>query len=368
MIVYNLILAVSVFAGIPLCRTKVGKIIYCTFEGLLLFFVAAVRSHVGYDYNSYGSEYINSVSLTVEELAQTRLEKGFLMICKLLADYIVGYQILFIVMAAVIIVPLMICIYKYCDKPYLAVFGFLTLGLYFNSLDFLRQVIAAVIVLCGLRYTEKGNFFRFAVVVVFASCFHISAFMMILFYFILKLKVTPTLLTVYSVVSAGTFIFSREILLIVTKYVYSGYDPDKSIHMKTGLDPIYTIYFAIIFFTAFALRKSLMEKDSFNNVLINCMFFTFFFEFIGIKHSIVSRPALYFALPAAVWLVPQIIEVLLEKCSEKFKDDKHKLAVSKAAVVMSVAVIFVGMFEYMIVKDYNGVMPYQTIFTEEAEE
>ena len=366
MVTYNLVLAVSVIAGIPLCRTKTGKKIYCVFAGLLLFAIAAVRFRVGYDYNLYGTVYINSVSETLEELSHDRMEKGFLMITKLLADYFIGYQILFAVVAAVITAPLMIFVYRRCEKPYLAVFGLLTLGVYFNTLCFLRQSVAAVIVLCGLKYIEKGNFFRFAVVVMFASCFHISALMMFLFYFLLKIKMTPTVLSVYAAVSTVAFTFSHEILLVVTKYLYSGYDPDSNPHMLNGLTPMYTIYFGVIFIIAFALRKPLIEKDEFSNILINCMFFAVFFELIGIKHSVVSRPALYFLLPASVMLIPQIADVIIQKCSERFKDDKHRQVVSKTAALMAVMMLCVGMFEYLTVTNYNGVIPYRTIFSEET--
>ena len=270
-------------------------------------------------------------------------------------------------MAAIITVPLMIHIYRHCEKPYMAVFGFLTLGLYFNSLNFIRQIIAAFIIMLGMRYIESGKFFRFLVLVVLASCFHVSAFMMLIFYFILKIRITPAVLAAYSAISILAFIFSYNILSVITTYVYRSYDPANSIHMTTGLFPIYTIYFGILFIAAFLLRESLTEKNSFNSILINCMFFAVFFEFIGIKHSIVSRPALYFLLPASIELVPQIFDVLLEKCREKFKADKAKLTISKAIVITSLTLLCTGMYEYMIVKGYNGVTPYQTVFDEEPE-
>ena len=44
---------------------------------------------------------------------------------RLLADYFVDYQVLFVVIAAIITIPLMIHIYRHSERPYLAVFGFL---------------------------------------------------------------------------------------------------------------------------------------------------------------------------------------------------------------------------------------------------
>ena len=158
--IYNILLIVTVLAGIPLCKLKHGRLIYCISAGLILFAVAAIRMYVGYDYNAYGSVYISCVPETLESVGSMRMEKGYLMICKLLADYFVDYQILFVVIAAIITIPLMIHIYRHCERPYLAVFGFLTLGLYFNTLNFMRQMIAALLILQGFRYIEKGYFFR----------------------------------------------------------------------------------------------------------------------------------------------------------------------------------------------------------------
>ena len=90
------------------------------------------------------------------------------------------------------------------------------------------------------------------------------------------------------------------------------------------------------------------------------------FELIGIKHSVVSRLALYFLVPASLELIPQLYEILLEKCRKKFSEDKHKLNVARALAVLSVTLLCTGMFEYMIVKGYNGVTPYQTIFSREV--
>ena len=365
MLIYNLLLAAAA-AGIILGKVRHGKLIFCIFDGLLLFAAAACRCHVGHDYNSYGSFYIDCMSMTEEELSHLRMEKGYVMLSKLTADYIVPYHTIFIVMGLIIIVPVMIYIYKYSELPYLSVFGFLTLGVYFNSLNFIRQIIAAVIVMWGLRYIEKGSFFRFAVIVVFASCFHVSALIMLAFWFILRIDITPAVLAVYSAVSVLIFIFSWDIVSFVTKYAYRTYDPADSIYMQLGLPPYCTIYFGIIFLAAFLLRKPLKEKNKYSSVMINCMFFAVLFEFIGMKHSIISRLSLYFLVPASLELIPMIGEVLPDRIASFFKGNKKKQAVSKAAAVFLSAAFCIGMYEYLLSVDYNGVMPYHTIFAERA--
>ena len=110
-----------------------------------------------------------------------------------------------------------------------------------------------------------------------------------------------------------------------------------------------------------------MKTDEYNNVLLNCMFFTVFFEIMGVRHAILSRFALLFFIPAIVILVPRAVSVLISKISNKFIKDKTKYTAVKIAAIASVAVICGTMYSYMIINNYNGVTPYTTIYSEAAD-
>ena len=366
MLVYGLLLAVTVLIGIPICRLKHGKLIYCILAGLILFAFAALREYVGTDYYNYGTMYLNAMSRTPEQLMNGRVEKGFLMNLKFLSDHFDDWHTLFTMTALFIAAAVSVYTYKNSQKPYLSMFFFLTFGIYFNSLNFMRQLMAACIVLFAMQYIEKKQFIRFTVLVVLASCFHMSALIMLVFFFLLRIKMNVATLGVYTGLTGIFFIVSWDVMEFITEHIYKSYDPDTSYEMTHGLNPVYSIYFGLFFALVFAFRKELVKKDQFNNVLINCMFFSFFFEFIGTRHAILSRFVIYFYMPAVMILLPQVIDVISKKCAAKFKGNKKRITISKTIAVTAVLAVCTGMYVLMYVNDYNGINPYNLVGSERA--
>lgn len=366
MAVYWLLLIGSLAVGIPLCRIKYGRGIYCGFAGAVLFFLSAFRAHVGYDYNLYGGWYMNVQKESMEDVMLWKQEKGFMVPTKLLSEVEPDYRIMFIFIAFIITAAVMIYIYVYSEKPYLSVFFYLSFGLFFNSMNFMRQIIAASVILYALQYIKKKQFMRFLALVLFASVFHISALILIPFYFILRIKMDWLTLGTYTAVTIILSVFSWDILEFITQYIYKGYDPSKSGEVINGLNPIYAIFFSVFFLIAFLLRKELVKKDSFNNVLLNCMFFTVFFEIMGVKHAILSRFAILFFIPAIVLLMPEMFTQLLKKCEAVFKGEKKRGNVLKTVAAILVFSYCTFMYGFMIKNNYNGVTPYRTVFSGEV--
>lgn len=368
MLIYYLLLIGSLAIGIPLCRLKHGKKIYCVLSGAALFLVSALRSGVGYDYNLYGTWFLQTRYTQIFQLSSWKQEKGFLIPVKYLADATEDYQIMFVFIAAILTSAVMLYIYFYSEKPYLSVFCFLSFGVFFNQLCFMRQMIASSILLFAMQYIKKKQFFRFFVLVILASAFHVSALVMLIFYFLLQIKMNWASLGVYTGVLVLYMFFSEKVLDIITDYFYQGYQIGSNPEITIGITPVYTVLFGIIFALAFVLRKRLCEKNSFNNVLINCMFFVFFFEAMGVKHGVISRFSILFIIPAITLLVPEIVTALIEVCKDKFGKNHNRLTISKTVVLTAFIAYCTCMYTYMIVNNYNGVYPYQTIISERGSE
>ncbi|MBP3855259.1 MAG: EpsG family protein [Ruminiclostridium sp.] len=373
MLIYILLLAGTVILGVLLCRSKTGNLIYCILGGIALFVIAALRRSVGHDYNNYGWMYIGYMSTPLETIAQNRTEKGYSVLCKLLADYIPEYQSIFIVMAAFFAVCTAVCVYRYCKRPWLGFTFFLVFGVYFNTLNFLRQMAAGFIMLYAFKFIRKNQFFRYLILVLLATCFHRSALIMIPFYFILRIKMTPVTLGAYSVLVTLFMVFSWDIMAFASKflYAYQGYTLETNKHLTSGVNPTFMVFVALFFILAFVFRKRLTERDPFNNVLINCLFFLLMFEVIGVKHSIISRLGVYFIIPAALLLMPKLFEEVLAWCRQKFRKDKKKITAASAIAVSAIAAVSIVMYSMMLSINYNGILPYRTMFedfsTEAAE-
>ena len=371
MLIYWFLLLGSLVIGIPLCRIKYGREIFCGVSGVALFLTAAFRYDVGHDYNLYGSWYVNAQSMSMDEMMFERPEKGYLIPMKLLSDVFADYQTMFYVVAFILTVGIMLYIYFYSERPYLSVFFFLTFGLFFNSMNFMRQMIAAVIMLYALQYIKKKQFFRFLVLAVFASTFHLSALLLIPFYFIVMIPMNWVTLGVYGVITALCYFFSFDLMEFATKFFYTNYKGlEHNIEVMNGMNPMYCLAFAVLFLISFLVRKELVKKDSFNNVLLNYAFFNFFFELMGVHHGILARFSILFIIPAVVILFPQALVITAEKAGSLFKGRKNAQTAAKAVTVTVVMALCVGLYGYMINNDYNGVSPYQSIFSssEEASE
>ena len=364
MLFYWLLLAGITVAGIFLSKIKYGKPIFCFLAGAALFVTAGIRKGVGYDYNLYGGWYVDLIKAPMEEVMLKRQEKGFLVPFELMSTMTMDFQLMFWVIAFIITVSVMLYIFFHAEKPWLSVFCFMTFGLFFNSMNFMRQMIASCILLLGMRFIRKNQFLPYLVLVIFATTFHVSALLMIPFYFILRIKLTGKVMIAYSVVTVLAFVFSQMVLDFFNDYIYKGYTITNP-EVTNGTNPIYTIFFLAFFILAFAVRKELMKTDEFNNVLLNCMFFTVFFEIMGVRHAILSRFSLLFFIPAIVILVPRVIIIIVNKLSNKFINDKTKYTAVKITSVALVAIICGTMYTYMIANNYNGVMPYTTIYSEE---
>lgn len=367
MIVYWLLLISSLAIGIPLSKFKYGREIYCGIMGIALFLTAALRAHVGHDYNLYGGWYVNSLSQSMEDIMHLKQEKGFMVSMKLVSGVNTDYHILFVILALIITSAVMLYIYFYSEKPHLSIFFFLSFGLFFNSMNFMRQMIASVVIIFALQYIKKNQFMRYLALILFASTFHISALIMLPFYFILRIKMDWLTLGIYSAITILIFMFSWQIMDFVTDYVYKGYNPSNNEEMINGTRPEYAIFFAVFFLMAFLVRKDLIKENPFNNVLLNCMFFTVFFEIIGVRHAIISRFAVLFFIPAFVLLIPRAVSILIKKCGKAFNGEKTRCNILKAVAVILIFGSSTFMYGYMIENNYNGVTPYRTIFSEEIQ-
>lgn len=364
MTIYYILLFVAVALGIILSKMKKGKIIYIAIMGTLLFVVSAIRRSTGYDYNLYSSWYYSYMFKSVETLSTEKVEKGYSIPFKIMSRVFYDYQAMFVIIAFIIIMLIMIYIYKNSSNVWISVSAFLCFGVFFNSLNFMRQIIAAAIVLYALRYIQSKQFLRFLAIILFASTIHISSLIMIAFFFILQIKMNYKVLALYTAVTIVAYINSENVMNFATKYVYKSYDPSTNIEVTKGLTPVYVIAFTIFFVIAFLLRKELIKKKAFNSILINCAFFTMVFEFFGTKHTIISRFAILFYLAPILLLSADMLPLIIEKAKNKMKKEQHK----KVAVICVYSIVIlssISLYQFFLSRNYNGVVPYKTIYSSE---
>lgn len=363
MLIYFFLLAGVIAAGIPLCSKKCGKtgrIIFCAAAAVVFILISALRFQVGYDYNLYGGTYFNMQYATFEDIGADKMEKGFLLPLYVLNLAFEEYYVVFIYTSIIIYPAVFYLICKNSSNPWISTTAFLCLGVFFNSMCFLRQFIAALIVTYAVQYLNKNQIWRFFILVIAAAAFHWSALLMLGMWVLLIIKPGKIYL---GIVTVGTVVFcfvSRSLMYwaIDKFYMYKDYDPATNPEASMGLPIWYTIMFGVLFVVSFIFRKRLIEKNQKNSLYINCLMYTVVFEAMGTRHGVLSRFAILVYLPAVLYLVPDIVTVIKEYISDTF-ELKQKRARVLTIVSACVGSLFaVGCYVMLMLNNYNGVVPY----------
>lgn len=366
MAVYILLLIGTVLAGIPLCSEKCGKwgrMVYCIALALVFIVISAVRFQVGYDYNLYGGTYFNMKYMDIEDIASLRMEKGFLIPLYVLNLAFEDYRTVFVYTSLIIYPSVFYLIYKNSSCPWISASAYLCFGLFFNSLCFLRQVMAALIVAYAIKFVCEKRPIKFWVLVIAASAFHWSALVALIMYPLLRIK--PGYIYT-AIATAGTVIFcifSKAFMFwaIDNFYMYKGYNPETNVEAMNGLPVRYTVIFGVLFLVCFVFRKRLAERNPNNSVYINCLMYTVIFEAMGTRHGILSRFALITYIPPILYLIPDLVYTIKEYISERFSGGLKKQAVYICAG-LAAALFSAGSYAMLMMSNYNGTVPYVSQF------
>ncbi|MGN0641714.1 MAG: EpsG family protein [Huintestinicola sp.] len=337
---------------------KKAGIIFCAAAGIALTIISSVRLGVGYDFNLYSNVMYSLNFSDIDALSSHRFEKGLLYLLKILcigADTsIPGFTLI----SLLIYPPLMVYTAKYSDCPWISLLGFLFTGAFFNSMNFMRQFISAVICAYALIYCERRRFIRYAVFILLAAAFHRSALIMLPFYLIFCVKWDGVVLGACAAVTAALFFTVKTLVQFATGFVYTDYDPDNSANIIYGVKPVCAVIFGIIFAAAFLLKKHMSGSEREINILIGCSYFNFFFELLGTRSAVVSRFGLFFLIPTALLLIPKLYGALCVVMAGRVHHVRTAAAWS-AALVIGVGLVGYGV---LLAINYNGAVPYRTIW------
>ena len=131
--------------------------------------------------------------------------------------------------------------------------------------------------------------------------------------------------------------------------------------MSVGIPSAYSLFILVILICAMMLRRSIKRRSKWGNILISATFFDFYFGFIGFKHSILSRFALYFGPMMALILIPMIIRLSIEKIADK-SETTLKYKIRNYVCLIGTSVSSAAFFVYALINNYNNVVPHDWIW------
>jgi len=371
--------------GACLCTVKRSRLkdaIFLLVSFAVLFALSAIRYDVGYDYSFVYAPIYDRIlnDPTSEFMAQHRWEPGFTLLLRGLMLVTPNFQALFVLTSFLIIFLVMLFYWRYSLNPFISVFLFVALSHYYCSMNFVRQTLAAAIAMFTLPLLKKfieyfmekrwspamaGYAVGYFAVVLLAASMHMSALLLIPFFFINLVPINKYVLAAYVAITAAIYFNTHRILEFVTQHWYQYYSLN-NIHMQAVFAPQFTIAVAIVFLILFLGSGALKRLDKGNYLYVNYAFFAFFFALMGTRHSILDRLGLNFAL-----LAPVGISILVGELAKKLKEEDpsaliRKYTVKYTAVFIALLItIFgggLGIHHFALTRDHHGVVPYQIIF------
>lgn len=359
MFIYSILIILCLLLYILQKKEKLAKNINIFYWSLitLLFLVSALRYDVGQDYNHWIDVYNWIMN---GENGGNYVEIGYKYLNVLIQLIpIFNEYTLFIITSAFIIFGFGYIIYRNVEKKYwfLSIFMLICSGIFFASLNLVRQYIAVVIVALGMTFLKKQNYMLFILSVIVAALFHTSALIMLAFlafYLIFrKQKFNKILIGIYMLSLIFMIIDLRQIIewfkfMIPERWIWylqSDFLTDRNYSaIVKQLVPNLLLIFVLM------KRKQIINMKEENDIYILMLFTDVVITncFYGVL--VLLRLSYFFDI-SLIFIIPIIFE-LLQGYDRKI-EKLGKLSILGYYILLTVVTIF-----FM---NGHGVMPYQTI-------
>ena len=279
-----------------ICNLEIRRLLYL-FVFFIIAYFSSFRDGLGHDYSNY---------VDVIKYAQFEFnlkEPGYYLLVEFIRKYDLS-EVIFFIFFSITTNAFLLITYTKSRSFYFSVLIYIFLPiLFFNTFNVVRQWCSAAIIVYGFKYIVESNLLKYSLCVLLGAFFHLSAFVMLPFYFLLQLKLSSTLYLICLFLSffIGTVI-SPDVSSILGEYInfYAHYFSDTENAQGTNL---LGLSFNLIF-VYFCLNKNRLVFDKFSNVYFNAFFIlVLLYNFIP-SFFYLYRLTIYFlaALPLALCL------------------------------------------------------------------
>lgn len=388
MAVYLVLFALAILLAVPLVMknpTPVKKAVYLGILFVLMFCVSVFRYGIGNDYFSYIRIFRQIGEADLGELFALRFEPLFALLTKGITLVTNDPAVMYAIYAALILAPVAWSIWKHSDNVWLSVVVYLCLTLFYNSLNFIRQSMAASLLLLAYGFMKERKIVPVLIFAVCAVLFHYTAVVFLPLYLLSLIRPTKKYMIVFGSVSVGA-------LAAVMILRAAGADPlnlvaavAEAITGRNYTSYIGEVYFqplgfeylimplallAIVLLAYFSGWKEKKESDLLLQLtLLNGAVWLF------IVYALIVERFSLFILIFSVFTIPSITEYFAEKARAAEKTEtvnkkipgysKKKSEEKKDNSFLITVGITAGMLVYNcwgMVKNFHGLFPYIWVF------
>lgn len=380
MIVYILMFIISLI--IVMIAEKVErkpiKILLYILTVIPFFLVSALRYDLGIDYTK---RYVSAFNKIARDGYIRNTEIGFQYLIRLCLKFSNDSSILFVVTSAITLALIMTTIFIKSKKVTLSVILFFLFGLFFNSLNLVRQYIAIGFVLLGYIFLskEKCKWWDYCIFIILNSIavlFHTTSAICFVLLFLNQKKLAswkwlvPVGLII--IVLNRKLIYIVEFIIQNTRYI-------KYLSGKTSGTDLSILQLLVNICIYIFMGYIYYKNKKLNNVKremifgINLQAVTIVLITLGAVHMLFNRIALYFSVFQLISIPYFIVNMPVDEIIKDFnKTFKNKVNFDKLIpkfeliVVIFWIVLGVGLFGYTNIKNNdNVVLPYKTVINKE---
>lgn len=283
--------------------------------------ISGLRYEVGSDFHNYMRSFGRASSNSYSDfLSSGNMEIGFFTLQKI-ASWSNDPRMMFILASTITVLFVYLAIRSHDSKIFISVSFLMYLFILFpTSLNIMRQEIALAIVFYSLKFIFKRRFFKFLFFSLLASSFHITALVILPFYFMFsyfKGELNS---------KDKKFVFIRVIFTVITLIFVINFDYFLSMLSNVGgfekFDDYATqvdrgsnreiLLKVLIFAVVLTFSRKLVEFDSRNKLYVFFLGVDILLTLVGFWNPFVKRVTLYFNI-VQILVIPSIITILVHR-------------------------------------------------------
>ena len=289
MLPYYLLTGASLSGALLPDRRSVCRWGYPLVMGLACWLLASLRYVTGFDYRFYESAFQTVAASGLAGAGWS--EPGYLLLNLAVARLGGDYRAFLFAFHFLFTLLVFVWIGRFSRAPWMSVFLFLTLQYFALSMNFLRQALAAAIVLWTYPFLKSRRFLPACGIALLAACFHRTALIMIPLCFLFTLP--PTKLHYgLAALTIGILYFLMDPLIQLVVALLPKYQHYLTEKYWRGNSFLYALAPLGCFLFSIPLIR---RTDSDSPVLANAAFYSFLLQLFITRHFILERLSIYAA-------------------------------------------------------------------------
>lgn len=304
MLIYYVLLALIFLPVLliqPRHRARFRKV-YVILICAALFAVSACRDiAVGVDTRQFCDAYRR---IGVEGLSAFKIERYeplFTLLCLGLNQISSNYQLLIVVASAICLMPIVRMIYKTAVDIPMAFFLYLTMNLYFSSMNTMRQAMAiGVIALAIPGFIQERKKIPFVVSVLVAFLFHRSALVALLLIPLSEIWFSKRWTRFYVLCACLGFIFSETIVDIAAGLLGLDTFYDEAFmgsnYFGAAITAAVAAVIVVVCIYLFDVGQRIRKTSPYDSILQHALMLWFIFNVMCVQVQIIGRFGDYFSL------------------------------------------------------------------------